>query len=111
MPSPSNSERTSFSLDVLGRYICNGLDEAIRNSDPSGRRPDGSPQNDARPFDIIVVGGGTFAAATAAHIFSADIAHRHRHTLFGGRVVSAGGLCLASCHASASAMGHHINQP
>src|SRR5262249_28906182 len=78
MPSPSKSERTSFSLDVLGRFDCNGLDEAMRSSDPAAKRRDGSPQNDARPFDIIVIGGGTFGAATAAHIFSADIAHSHR---------------------------------
>jgi choline dehydrogenase-like flavoprotein len=78
MASPTSAERTSFSLDVLGRYVCNGLDEALRSADRTARRADGSPQNDARPFDVIVVGGGTFGAAVAAHIFSADMAHRHR---------------------------------
>src|SRR6266849_1906365 len=78
MASPSNAERTAFSLDVLGRYVCNGLDEALRSADRNARRPDGSPQNDARPFDIIVLGGGTFGAAVASHIFNADKAHRHR---------------------------------
>src|SRR6266571_854081 len=78
MASPTTSERTSFSLDVLGRYVCNGLDEALHSADRTARRPDGSPQNDARPFDIIVLGGGTFGAAVASHIFNADRSHRHR---------------------------------
>jgi len=78
MASPTNAEHTTFSLDVLGRFVCNGLDEALRSADRTARRPDGSPQNDARPFDVIVVGGGTFGAAVAAHIFNADKAHRHR---------------------------------
>src|SRR5437660_10055191 len=78
MASPTTSERTSFSLDVLGRYVCNGLDEALHSADRTAQRPDGSPQNDARPFDVIVLGGGTFGAAVASHIFNADKAHRHR---------------------------------
>ena len=78
MASRPSAERTAFSLDVLGRYVCNGLDEALRSADRTARRPDGSPQNDARPFDIIVLGGGTFGAAVASHIFNADQAHHHR---------------------------------
>ena len=78
MATPSSAERTAFSLDVLGRYVCNGLDEALRSADRGARRPDGSPQNDVRPFDVIVLGGGTFGAAIASHIFNADKAHRHR---------------------------------
>src|SRR5947209_108130 len=69
---------TDFSRDVLGRYVCNGLDEAMHSADKTARRPDGSPQNDARPFDVIVVGGGTFGSAFASHLFHADVAHRHR---------------------------------
>jgi len=69
---------TDFTRDVLGRYVCNGLDEALRSADMNGHRPDGSPQNDARPFDIIVIGGGTFGSAVAAHLFNVDQAHRHR---------------------------------
>ena len=69
---------TDFTRDVLGRYVCNGLDEALRSADKNGRRPDGSPQHDARPFDVIVVGGGTFGSAVAAHLFGVDKAHRRR---------------------------------
>jgi choline dehydrogenase-like flavoprotein len=78
MATPTNAEHTAFSLDVSGRYVCNGLDEALHSTDRGARRSDGSPQNDARPFDVIVIGGGTFGAVAAAHIFNADIAHRRR---------------------------------
>src|SRR2546429_387565 len=65
------SEDTSFSRDVIGRYVCNGLDEALSSMDRASRP-------DARPFDIIVLGGGTFGAAVAQHLFYRDKAHQHR---------------------------------
>jgi len=67
-PTP---QRTDFSLDIIGRYICNGLDEALRSTDRSLRR-------DARPFDVIVIGGGSFGPVLAQHLFDQDKAHRHR---------------------------------
>src|SRR5215831_11093680 len=72
------SQETDFTRDVLGRYICNGMDEALSSTDPNGRRPDGSPQNDARPFDVIVIGGGSFGPVFAQHLFFADKTHSHR---------------------------------
>ena len=48
MPTNPNPMTTDFSRDVLGRYVCNGLDEALRSADRT--RPD------ARPFDVIVIG-------------------------------------------------------
>ena len=71
MATTAFPQTTDFSRDVLGRYVCNGLDEAKRSTDQS-LRPD------ARPFDVIVVGGGTFGAAFAQHLFATDKAHRHR---------------------------------
>jgi choline dehydrogenase-like flavoprotein len=65
------AQETDFSRDALGRYVCNGLDEALE-----GARQDKRP--DARPWDIIVVGGGTFGAAMAQHLFHKDLIHRHR---------------------------------
>jgi hypothetical protein len=35
---------TTFSIDVMGRFVCNTWDEAVHNAGP--------------PFDMVVVGGG-----------------------------------------------------
>src|SRR5437764_7766122 len=78
MATNPTAQVTAFSRDVLGRFICNGLDEALGSADTQRPRSDGSPQNDARPFDLIVVGGGTFGAVIAAHMFHTDKLHRHR---------------------------------
>jgi len=69
--SSSSSQRTDFSLDVLGRYVCNGLDEAIRSTD---RNLD----PDAKQFDYIVIGGGSFGSVFASHIFNLDQTRAHR---------------------------------
>jgi choline dehydrogenase-like flavoprotein len=71
MSTPLTAQPTAFSKDVLGRYICNGLDEALASTD-SARSPD------ARMFDIIVVGGGSFGAVCAQHLFNQDTTHSHR---------------------------------
>ncbi len=65
------TERTTFSLDVLGRYTCNTWQEAMGSSDQAIRP-------DARPFDVIVLGGGTFGTAVAQHLFNQDTSHSHR---------------------------------
>src|SRR4051794_33010183 len=69
---------TVFTHDIPGRYICNTFDEAMHSADPTTTRPDGSPQDDARPFDIIVIGGGSFGPAFAQHLFFQDKTHSHR---------------------------------
>ena len=71
MVTNATAQATDFTRDVLGRYLCNGLDEAIRSAD-SGARPD------ARPFDIIVIGGGSFGGVLAQHLFHNDKTHSHR---------------------------------
>ena len=55
----------------MGRYVCNGLDEAKRSTDTS-LRPD------ARPFDFIIIGGGTFGSAIAQDLFANDLSRSHR---------------------------------
>jgi hypothetical protein len=47
---------TDFTVDVLGRFMCNGLDEALHHIDKNAQRPDGSPPSDARPFNAIIIG-------------------------------------------------------
>jgi choline dehydrogenase-like flavoprotein len=46
------TQSTSFTKDVQGRYLCNDVSELP-----------------GRPFDFIVVGGGTFGAAIAEHLW------------------------------------------
>lgn len=47
------SESTSFTKDIQGRYLCNTHGEAAAGG----------------PFDIVVIGGGTFGAAIAEHVW------------------------------------------
>ena len=67
MTSPI-AQHTDFTKDVLGRYVCNGLDEAIAST--SGV--------DGRPFDIVIIGGGSFGSALALHTLSRDRFRDHR---------------------------------
>src|SRR5215468_11248082 len=69
MTTSPTAQYTDFSKDVFGRYVCNGLDEALRST---VGRPD------ARPFDIIVIGGGSFGGAVAQHLLYSDTYRNHR---------------------------------
>src|SRR6266542_887618 len=73
---------SAFSLDQIGRYVCNTFDEARASQDPMALV-------DARPFDMIVIGGGSFGAVAATHMFDIDATHRHRIA-----VLEAGPLAL-----------------
>lgn len=71
METSPDPQKTDFSLDIFGRFVCDGLDEALKSADTSAHP-------DARPFDIFVIGGGSFGAIFAEHLFRKDITHRHR---------------------------------
>ena len=60
-----SSEPTSFTLDNMGRFLCNTLQEA---RDSAGQIVAGR----ARDFDVIIIGGGTFGSVVAEHLFIAD---------------------------------------
>jgi hypothetical protein len=59
------SEATSFTLDNMGRFLCNTLQEALASSAET-------VAGERRDFDVIVIGGGTFGAVVAEHLFVAD---------------------------------------
>ena len=65
MARPLASESTSFTLDNMGRFLCNTLQEALDSATQTiaGRQ---------REFDVIVIGGGTFGAVIAEHLFVTD---------------------------------------
>lgn len=71
LKTASTPQQTDFSLDVLGRYVCNSLEEALLSTDRS-------LDPDARPFDMVIVGGGSFGSVLASHLFSADSSRSHR---------------------------------
>lgn len=66
-----SSEATSFTLDNMGRFLCNTLQEALDSTAQSiaGRR---------RDFDVIVIGGGTFGGVIAEHLLVTDATRSRR---------------------------------
>src|SRR5579864_9164699 len=65
------SETTTFTLDNMGRFLCNTLQEASDSADVTiAGRPQG--------FDVVVIGGGTFGAVLASRLFLNDITHSRR---------------------------------
>lgn len=65
MAQSLSSEPTSFTLDNMGRFLCNTLQEAQDSTREvvAGRK---------RDFDVIIIGGGTFGSVIAEHLFIAD---------------------------------------
>jgi choline dehydrogenase-like flavoprotein len=59
------SETTTFTLDTMGRFLCNTLAEAFASTQEyvGGRK---------RDFDVVIIGGGTFGGVIAEHLFIAD---------------------------------------
>ena len=54
---------TTFTLDNMGRYLCNTLQEAIDST---------SPSVGGRDFDVIIAGGGSFGSVIANGLFMRD---------------------------------------
>jgi Domain of Unknown Function (DUF1080)/GMC oxidoreductase len=71
MPALLISESTSFSLDNMGRFLCNTLPEALDSATQvvGGR---------TRSFDTVIIGGGTFGGVIAEHLFIADTTRSRR---------------------------------
>ena len=71
MPTVTVPQDTLFTLDVLGRYSCNTLEEAVEHTHQN-QHPN------PRPFDMIVIGGGSFGGVLASHMFNRDKTLAHR---------------------------------
>ena len=71
MAQPLASESTSFTLDNMGRFLCNTLQEAL---DSTAETVAGHK----RDFDTIIIGGGTFGAVMAEHLFITDATRSRR---------------------------------
>lgn len=54
LPVP-DVQRTTLSLDLMGRFVCNSWDEAVNNG--------------GAPFDVVIVGAGMFGGYCADVIF------------------------------------------
>ncbi|MFB9269621.1 family 16 glycoside hydrolase [Bradyrhizobium erythrophlei] len=78
MATSKTAQLTDFTMDILGRYMCNGFDEAMHSTDKNAQRLDGSPQSDARPFNAIIIGGGSFGGVLAQHLLYADETNSYR---------------------------------
>jgi len=75
---PLTTENTSFTRDVLGRYICNTFQEALDSTTGGGK-----------PFDVIIAGGGSFGGVLAHRLFQLDSRTRQHRILVleGGAVL------------------------
>ncbi|MDQ3693311.1 MAG: DUF1080 domain-containing protein [Chloroflexota bacterium] len=71
MPLNPRTPTTPFTADIIGRYVCNTLDEAKLSANTG-------VDSEARPFDRIVIGGGTFGSVLASLLFIRDRTHAHR---------------------------------
>jgi choline dehydrogenase-like flavoprotein len=78
---PLATENTTFTRDVYGRYTCNTLAEAVASTDRA---------TGGKPFDIIVIGGGSFGGVLAHRLFTVDQRTRQHRIL----VLEAGPLLL-----------------
>src|SRR5262245_3322781 len=67
---PKFSESTAFTIDNMGRLLSNTAHEALTSAGIDVGI--GSPPPDARPFDVIVIGGGTFGSVIAQRLYCND---------------------------------------
>lgn len=73
VPGTSDVEiqQTDFTLDTMGRFLCNTLKEALDSTQEmvAGKQ---------RDFDAIIIGGGSFGSVVANGLFMRDSTHSRR---------------------------------
>src|SRR5262245_2550869 len=65
MATSKSAQLANFTRDILGRYICNGFDEAMDSMD-NNRPP--QAQSDARLFNALII--GSFDGVLAPHLYA-----------------------------------------
>jgi hypothetical protein len=78
MSSNIQTSSTIFSFDGQGRWVCNTLSEALWSAGIATDPAFGAPPADARPFDVIIVGGGTFGSVFGQHLLASDKTNSRR---------------------------------
>lgn len=75
---PLTTENTTFTRDIMGRYVCNTFGEAASTG----------------PFDVVIIGGGTFGLALAQDVFTRTIPGQFKPGNFRVLVLEAGPFSL-----------------
>jgi choline dehydrogenase-like flavoprotein len=64
-------QNTAFTLDTMGRFLCNTLPEATDSVNEALHCR-------THPFDVIIIGGGTFGSVLAERLFALDPTNSRR---------------------------------
>ena len=72
------TQATTFTRDIMGRYVCNTFAEAMQSG----------------PFDVVIIGGGTFGPALAQDLFARSSAGPFKPGNFRILVLEAGPFSL-----------------
>ena len=75
---PLTTETGTFTRDIMGRYVCNTFAEAVNSG----------------PFDVVIVGGGTFGLTLAQDLFARTAPGPYKPGNFRILVLEAGSFSL-----------------
>src|SRR5262245_1406711 len=70
-------QNTPFTLDTMGRFLCNTLPEATDSVNEV-------LHGHTHPFDVIIVGGGTFGSVLAERLLALDPTNSRRILILEG---------------------------
>ena len=84
-------QQTTFSVDVVGRYVCNTLTEAVNNG--------------GLPFDVVVLGAGMFGAYCAEKIYHSGAGNKRI------LILEAGGFLVSEHVQNLARIGLNVANP